>query len=116
MTQFKITGTVRTSGFGHLREAYSILYEALTESGAKTNHITRESSGLCSTVVNFSVEGTEEQMNIFRRLSPLSHFTLSPVAGPDPTICPNDQQSTGPTIVVDPQIREAVQNAVNRRG
>jgi hypothetical protein len=105
MTQFKITGTVRTSGFGHLREAYSILYEALMESGAKTNHITRESSGLCSTVVNFSVEGTEEQINIFRRLAPLSQFTLSPVAGPDPTTSSDDRQSANPAIVVDPQIR-----------
>jgi hypothetical protein len=116
MNQFKITGTIRTSGFGHLQAAYTILYEALMESSARTNKVTCEPSKLCNTVVHFSVQGTEEQMNIFRRTNGLSEFILSPVASPDAAISPAAGQNPGEPMAVDPQIREALQNAFDRHG
>jgi len=116
MNQFKIKGTIRTSGFGHLKAAYTILYEALMESGARTNIVRCEPSKLCTTVIHFSVQGTEEQMNIFRRTDGLSEFILSPVASPDSAIGAATGQNTDAPLGVDPQIREDLQNAFDRHG
>jgi hypothetical protein len=67
MARYECVGHSQASGLGSEKEAYKKLLLHICKSGVVLTHI-RITSGLVSTLVDYTVEGTEDELAIFRQL------------------------------------------------